>query len=196
MLRRITFFRPTSVCVGSGVHSATRKLDREFLEHGLRLEIGGPERDGLAVPERPVVNDLDDRVGPSNADVEYRHDVAILGNDVVVAEPCEIEHVGNIWQYVITEERCPDVSTAPGKVVGRGYCEVGMQMCREAREVALDSRLEILIHPRLVSLVLGLKSHVYSLWVAVTKRACRRRHAFKNRVACSTKSSGYWWCAP
>src|SRR5258707_9964942 len=76
-----------SVCVGSGVHSAIdRKPDPEFLEHGLRLEIGGPERDGLAVPERPVVNDLDERVGPSNADVENRHDVAILGNDVVVGE--------------------------------------------------------------------------------------------------------------
>jgi hypothetical protein len=24
--------------------------------------------------------------------------VAILGNDVVVAELCEIEHVGNTWQ--------------------------------------------------------------------------------------------------
>src|SRR6476646_3235408 len=23
-----------------------------------------------------------------------------------------------------------------------------------------------------------------------------RHHAFKNRVACPTKSSGYWWCAP
>ena len=171
-------------------------LDPEFLEHGLRLEIGSPERDGLAVPERPVVNDLNDRVGPSNADVEYRQDVAILGNDVVVTELCEIEHVGNIWQYVLTEERCPDVSTALGKVVGRGYCEVGMQMCREAREVALDSRLEIPIHNCLVSLVLGLNGHVYSLWVAATQRSCRRCHAFKNRVVCSTKSSGYWWCAP
>src|SRR5439155_18942920 len=103
-------------------------LDPEFLEHGLRLEIGGPERDGLAVPERPVVNDLNDRVG--NADVEYRHDVAILGNDVVVAEPCEIEHVGNTWQKVVTEERGPDVSAAPEKRVGRGYGEVGMQICR------------------------------------------------------------------
>ena len=36
-------------------------------------------------------------------------------------------------------------------------------MRREAREAALDSRLEILIHHRLVSLVLGLNSHVYSL---------------------------------
>ena len=45
-------------------------LDPEFLEHGLRLEIGGPERDGLAVPERPVVNNLYDRVGPGNADVD------------------------------------------------------------------------------------------------------------------------------
>src|ERR1700674_45840 len=140
-----------------------------------------------------MVNDLDDRVGPGNTDVEYRHDVAILGNDVVVAEPGEIEHVGNTWQHVITEERCPDVSTAPGKVVGRGYCEVGMQICREAREVALDSCLEILIHYRLVSLVLGLNCHVHSLG---SLRSCRRRHAFKNRVACSTKSSGYWWCAP
>src|SRR6266853_837421 len=35
-----------------------------------------------------------------------------------------------------------------------------------------------------------------ALWVAATHRSCRRRHAFKNRVACSTKSSGYWWCAP
>jgi hypothetical protein len=25
--------------------------------------------------------------------------VAILSNDVVVAEPCEIEHVGNSWQW-------------------------------------------------------------------------------------------------
>src|SRR5712671_5790004 len=122
-----------SVCVGSGVHSAIdRKLDPEFLEHGLRLEIGGPKRHGLAVPERPGVNDLNDRVGPSNADVEYRHDVVILGNDVVVAEPCEIEHVGNIWQYVITEERCPDVSTAPGKVVGRGTVKSG---CRYAAKL-------------------------------------------------------------
>ena len=143
--------QPTQELRGSATEAV---LDPEFLEHGLRLEIGGPERDGLAVQQRPMVNDLDDRAGPGNADVEYRHDVAILGNDVVVAEPCEIEHVGNTWQQVITEERCPDVSTAPGKVVGRGYCEVGMQICREAREVALDSRLEILIHHRLVSLVL------------------------------------------
>src|SRR5580700_10135994 len=107
-----------------------------------------------------MVNDLDNRVGPGNANVEYSHDVAILGNDVVIAEPCEIEHVGNTWQQVITEERCTDVSTAPGKVVGRGYCEVGMQICREAREVALDSRLVILIHHRLVSLVLVLNSTV------------------------------------
>src|SRR6202011_1986413 len=35
-----------------------------------------------------------------------------------------------------------------------------------------------------------------AIWVAATHRSCRRRHAFKNRVACSTKSSGYWWCAP
>src|SRR6267378_3899268 len=126
-----------------------------------------------------MVNDFDDRVGPGNADVEYRHDVAILGNDVVVAEPCEIEHVGNTWQYVITEERCPDVSTAPGKVVGRGCCEVGMQISREAREVALDSRLEILVHQCLVSLVLGLNSHVFSFWVTVTQPSCRlnwKRH--------------------
>jgi len=96
---RITFFRPMSVCVGSGVHSAIdRKLDPKFLEQGLRLEIGGPERDGLVVQQRPMVNDLDNRVGPGTADVEYRHDVAILGNDVVVAEPGEIEHVGNTWQ--------------------------------------------------------------------------------------------------
>src|SRR6266403_3081630 len=57
-------------------------------------------------------------------------------------------------------------------------------------------RRHILIHHRLVSLVLGLNCHVYSLWVAATQRSCRRRHAFKKRVACSTKSSGYWWCAP
>src|SRR3989475_4048177 len=65
-----------SICLSAFVlfcvHSAIdRELDPEFLEHGLRLEIGGPERDGLAVPERPVVNDLNDRVGPGNADVEY-----------------------------------------------------------------------------------------------------------------------------
>jgi hypothetical protein len=42
-------------------------------------------------------------------------------------------------------------------------------MCREAREVALDSPLEILIHHRLVSVVPGLNTHVYSLWVAVTQ---------------------------
>src|ERR1700676_2689893 len=96
----ITFFRPMSVCVGSGVHSAIdRKLDPKFLD-----------------------------------------------------------------------------------------CEVGMQICREAREVALDSRLEILVHQCLVSLVLGLNGHVYSLWVAATQRSCSRRHAFKNRIACSTKS--------
>jgi hypothetical protein len=46
-----------------------------------------------------MVNDLDDRVRASNADVEYRHDVAVLGHVVVGAEPSEIEHVGNTWQY-------------------------------------------------------------------------------------------------
>src|SRR5229473_5140792 len=67
----------------------------------------------------------------------------------------------------------------PGKVVGRGYCEVGMQICREAREVAPDTRLEILIHHRLASLVLGLNGHVYSLWVAATQRSSRRRHGIQ-----------------
>ena len=90
----------------------------------------------------------------------------------------------------------PMLNTALGKVVGRGYCEAGMQTYREAREVALYSRPEMVAHECLVSLVLGLNGHVYSLWVAATQRSCRRRHVFKKRVACSTKSSGYWWCAP
>ena len=90
----------------------------------------------------------------------------------------------------------PDVSTAPGKVIGRGYCDVGMQKCREAREVALHSSFIILVHQCLVSLVLGLNGHVSSLWGAATQRSCRCRHPLKNRVACSTKSSGYSWCAP
>src|SRR3979490_3432213 len=84
-----------------------------------------------AIGHRPFFDSICFRaaaVSPSNADVEYRHDVAILGDDGV-------------------------------------------------------------------SLVVGLNSHVYSLWVA-PQLSCRRRHAFKNRVACSTKSSGYWWCAP
>src|SRR6266436_3293415 len=34
------------------------------------------------------------------------------------------------------------------------------------------------------------------VWGSVTQRFCRRCHAFKKRVACSTKSSGYMWCAP
>src|ERR1700681_677666 len=50
-------------------------------------------------------------------------------------------------------------------------CDVEMQICREPREVALDSRLEILVHHCLVSLVLGLNGHVYSLWVAATQRS-------------------------
>src|SRR6202140_5373259 len=63
--------------------------------------IGTIGRTSLAVEATKVFHpgDLNDRVGPSNADVEYRHDVAILSNDVVVAEPCEIEHVGNSWQW-------------------------------------------------------------------------------------------------
>src|ERR1700738_2925795 len=48
-------------------------------------------------------------------------------------------------------------------------------------------RRHILIHHRLFSLVLGLNSHVYSLWSPLPQRFCRRRHAFKKRVACSTK---------
>src|SRR5882724_357138 len=108
-----------------------------------------------------MVGDLDDRVGASNAHVDNRHDAAILGDDVVVAEPCEIEHVGNTWQYLVTEERSPGVSTAPGKIVGCRHCKVGMQILREAREVALDSRLVKLVHHRLVSLVLGMDSHVH-----------------------------------
>jgi hypothetical protein len=64
-----------------------------------------------------VVKDLDDRVGPSNADVEFRHDAAILGNDRVVAEPRELKHVGVSGHG----RTLPDVSAAPGKVVGRGY---------------------------------------------------------------------------
>src|ERR1700676_1534641 len=122
-----------------------------------------------------MVNDLDDRVGPSNADVKYRHDVPILGNDVVVAEPCEIDHVGNTCQYVVTAVRCPDVSTAPGKVVERGYCEVGMQICLEAREVALDSDLEILFHHSLVSLVLGLNSGPICVAIHKTPPLIRER---------------------
>jgi hypothetical protein len=50
----------------------------------------------LAVEARKAFHpgDLNDLIRPSNADVEYRYDVAILSNDVVVAGPCEIEHVG------------------------------------------------------------------------------------------------------
>src|SRR3984893_19374222 len=103
------------------------------------------------------------------------HDVAILGNDVVVVEPCEIDHVGNTGQYVVTAVRCPDVSTAPRKVVERGYCEVGMQICREAREVALESGLEILFHHGLVSLVLGLNSGPICVAIHKTPPLIRER---------------------
>src|ERR1700738_2120914 len=49
--------------------------------------IGTIGRISLAVEATKVFHpgDLNDRVGPSSADVEYRRDVAILSNDVVVA---------------------------------------------------------------------------------------------------------------
>jgi hypothetical protein len=79
----------------------------------VRISFGGEVQ-----PRDVPAKDLDDRVGHCNADVECRHDLAILGNGGVVAEPREIERVGNTWQYVVRGERYPGVSAGPGKVVG------------------------------------------------------------------------------
>jgi hypothetical protein len=46
--------------------------------------------------------------------------VAILGNDVVVAEPCEIEHVGNTWQWRDGSWRGgPSLGVRPSAFAGR-----------------------------------------------------------------------------
>src|ERR1700693_203577 len=84
--------------------------------------IGTIGRTSLAVEATKVFHpgDLNDRVGPSNVDVEYRHDVAILSNDVVVAEPCEIEHVGNTWQWRDDSWRGgPSLGVRPSAFAGR-----------------------------------------------------------------------------
>src|ERR1700736_6701467 len=49
------------------------------------------------------------------------------------------------------------------------------------------------------TLAIGLTPHLicFARWSGALKASSKYgRHAFKNRVACSTKSSGYWWCAP
>ena len=86
-------------------------------------------------------------------------DAAALRNNAVVAEAREVEHVGEVGQYFVPNERCARMCAAPGKIIGRGYLEVGIQIPREACKMAFDACLIEGVDHGFVSFSLGLAGH-------------------------------------
>ena len=115
--------------------------DTEFVEQRLGFEISNPDRRHPAAPNGPTVDDLDDRIGAHNTLVYDRVDAAFLGDDADVAEAREIEHLGKTGKHLVAEERRASVRATPGKIVGRGPGEVGVQIAREACKLAVHACL-------------------------------------------------------
>src|SRR5271165_3154787 len=74
----------------------------------------------------------------------------------------------------------PALRASPGKIVGCGPGEVGVEILHEVGKSTLDAQLVERVHHRLVALVLGLERHrwllrVTSLMFAVSRRSFRRQ---------------------
>jgi hypothetical protein len=70
--------------------------DAELVEKRLRLEIGDPDRGGLAALDGPVLGDLDHGVAAREAEIHQRHHAVVFRQEDVVAEPSEVEDIGQV----------------------------------------------------------------------------------------------------
>src|SRR3984893_14919508 len=100
--------------------------DAEFVQKRLGFEIGDPDRRDLPASDSPNVDDFDYCVGAGNSHVDYRGYASALRDNAVIAEAREVEHIGEVGQYFVSKERCARMCAAPGKIIGRGYLEVGI----------------------------------------------------------------------
>src|SRR6202011_3879757 len=116
--------------------------DAELVEQSLRLEIGDPDGCGLAVPDGPVLGDLDHRVATGDAEIHQRHHMLVRGKENVVAEAPEVEYVRQLGQHFIAEERSR-MHAAPGEIVRRRGREIWMQVRSEIRKTTLHASLVV-----------------------------------------------------
>jgi hypothetical protein len=125
--------------------------DAEFVEQRLGLEIGDPDRRDLPVSDSPNVDDFDYCVGAGNSHVDRRGDASALSDNAVVAEAREVEHIGEVGQYFVSKKRRALMCAAPGKIIGRGYLEVWIQIPREGCKVAFREAQGASVNARLAS---------------------------------------------
>jgi hypothetical protein len=64
----------------------------------------------------------------------------------VVAEPSEVEDVGQVGKDLVAEERRAWMEATPGQIVRRRRGEIGMQIGGELSEAAFDASLVVGIH--------------------------------------------------
>src|SRR5712664_272198 len=120
--------------------------DAELVEQRLRLEVSDPDRGGLAVLDGPVLGDLDHGVAACESEIHQRHHAVVLRKEDVVAEPAEVEDIGEIGQDLVAKERRARVDATPGKIIGRGRGEIGMQIPSELPEAACHAGLVVGVH--------------------------------------------------
>jgi hypothetical protein len=120
--------------------------DDELVEQRLRLEVGDPDRDGLAVLDGPVLGDLDHGVAAGESEIHQRHHALVLGKEDVVAEPSEVQDVGQAGKDLVAKERRAAMETAPGEIIRRGRGEIGVQIPGELPELALHTGLVVGVH--------------------------------------------------
>src|SRR5580700_4568000 len=133
--------------------------DTELVEQRLRLEVGDPDRGCLAVLDGPVLGDLDHGVAAGEAEIHQRHHALVLRKEDVVAEPSEVEDVGEVGKDLVAKERRTRMETAPGQIVWRGRGEIGMQIPGELPEAACHAGLVVGIHHGLALLAARSVAH-------------------------------------
>src|SRR5580700_8813892 len=143
--------------------------DAELVEQRLRLEVSDPDRGCLAVPDRPVLGDLDHGVAAGESEIHQRHHALVLGKEDVVAEPSEVEDVGQVGKDLVAKERRTRMETAPGQIVWRGRGEIGMQIPGELPEAACHAGLVVGIHHGFALLAARSVAHRTSPWKAQTQ---------------------------
>src|SRR5260370_23597690 len=143
--------------------------DAELVEQRLRLEVGDPDRGCLAVPDGPVLGDLDHGVAARESEIHQRHHAVVVRKEDVVTEPSEVQDVGQVGKDLVAEERRARMEATPGQIVWRRRGEIGMQIPGELPEAACDAGLVVGIHHGLALLAARSVTHRTSPWKGQTQ---------------------------
>ena len=116
-----------------------------------------------------MLGDLDHGVAAREAEIHQRHHAIVLRQEDVVAEPPEVEDVGQVGKDLVAEERRARMEATPGQIVWRRRGEIGMQMAGKLAEAGFDAGLVVGIHHGLARLAIRPVAHRTSPWKGRTQ---------------------------